>query len=108
VSIVATHGLLWDYGGAPILTRIYWTSLTFLDPLAAVLLFFRPRAGILLTLAIIVSDVAHNTWIIWRSGAVDWLNFMYVSQVAFLLFVVLTVSRAWAVTWPGRALNSSV
>ncbi len=39
VLIVAMHGLFWDYGGAPIFTRIYWTSLTFVDPLAAVLLF---------------------------------------------------------------------
>ncbi len=102
VLIVATHGLFWDYGGVPIFTRIYWTSLTALDPLAAGLLLFHPRAGVLLALAIIVSDVAHNTWLMWHSVAVDWWNFMYVSQVAFLIFVLLTVSHAWRVTLPGR------
>jgi hypothetical protein len=107
VLIVVTHGLLWDYDGAPIFTRIYWTSLTFLDPLAAVLLLVRPRAGILLTLAIIVSDVAHNTWLMQRSVAADWRDFRYVSQVAFLLFVLLTISRAWRVTLPERALDPS-
>jgi hypothetical protein len=97
VWTVTTHGLFWDYGGAPIFTRIYWTSLTALDPLAAVLLFLRPRAGVVFTLAIIMSDVAHNTWIMWRAVGVSWWSFMYVSQVVFLLFVLLTASHAWKV-----------
>ncbi len=92
---IVTHGLMWDYGGAPLFSRLYWTSLTVLDPLAAALLFFKPRAGLTLTVAIIVSDVMHNTWIMARSAAPDWLNWMYVLQVLFLLFVLATARRAW-------------
>jgi hypothetical protein len=73
-----------------VFTRIYWTSLTVLDPLAAVLLFVRPRVGIVLTVAIITSDVLHNTLV-----GLPSLNAMYLSQVIFLLFVGATVYVAW-------------
>lgn len=88
--ILRRHGLLYDYGGAPLFTRIFWTSLTFVDPLAALLLFVRPHTGLVLTAAIIVSDVLHNTLV----GGLS-LNGMYISQVVFLLFVVCTVHIAW-------------
>lgn len=95
--ILAAHGLLWDYGGVPGFTRVFWTSLTFLDPLAAILLFLKPRVGLALTVGIIVLDVAHNAWFyahvsLHPSG---YLNWMFVSQVAFLLFVLLTIRIAW-------------
>jgi len=90
------HGLFWNYGGAPLFTCIYWTSLTILDPLAAVLLFLKPRVGLLVTFVIIISDVAHNTWsLAQRSQSAVWLNWMYLSQVAFLVFVLITIQRAW-------------
>lgn len=76
------------------MTCIYWTSLTFLDPLAAVLLLVKPRVGLALALAIIISDVAHNTWRGWIVGW-DWLNWMYLSQVAFLIFLSMTFKPAW-------------
>jgi hypothetical protein len=41
--------------GYPLFVRLYWASLTFLDPLAALLLFFRPRAGLILCVGIIVT-----------------------------------------------------
>ena len=55
------------------------------------LLFVAPLPGIVLTISIIVSDVAMNTWIELREG---WslTNWMYLSQVAFLV-LVLTTSR---------------
>jgi hypothetical protein len=34
--------------GYPIGVRLYWASLTFLAPAAAILLFVRPRAGLVL------------------------------------------------------------
>jgi hypothetical protein len=92
---LATHGLSWNYDGAPVVSRIYWTSLTVLDPLAAVLLFLRPRSGLALAVAIILSDVAHNTWLMLRSPAPDWSNWMYLSQVLFLVFVLTTIRHAW-------------
>ena len=90
VALLWQHGVLWDYGGAHVFTRIYWTSLTVLDPLAALLLFVRPHVGIVLTVAIITSDVLHNTLV-----GVPSLNTMYLSQVVFLLFVASTVYVAW-------------
>jgi hypothetical protein len=97
VWIVAHHGLLWDYGGAPLFSRVFWTSLTFLDPLAAILLFLKPRVGLAMTLAIIAADVAHNTWFNMYVGLAprDFLNWISFPQVAFLIFVVVTFRSAW-------------
>lgn len=47
---------------APIWMNGYWTALTFLDPLAAVLLLRSRRAGLVLAFAIMLSDVAINTY----------------------------------------------
>lgn len=58
------HGLFWDYHHAPIFARLFWTSLTFLDPLAVILLFLKPKAGLILTFLIIFVDVIHNTGIL--------------------------------------------
>lgn len=87
------HGMFWDYGGVPLVSQVYWTSLTVIEPLAVLLLFLRPVAGLGLALAIIVSDVIHNTWLAIHLGiSADW---MYYSQVAFLLFVSSTIRTAW-------------
>ena len=95
-STVWTHGLLWDYGGVARGTQVFWTSLTFLDPLAVVLLLVKPRAGLVLAFAIILVDVVHNTWFGVQHGeplsAAGW---MYYSQVGFLIFVVVTFRSAW-------------
>ena len=85
----------------PAASAIYWSSLTFLDPLAAVLLFVRPRIGIALTAAIIVSNVAHNLWFTAAHPLHGSLledvtsSFFMMSQIAFLLFVGATASMAW-------------
>lgn len=96
---VATHvqhgvllGALEGYG-YPAVTRVFWSSLTLLDPLAALLLFFRPRAGLALAGAIIVCDVAHNSWILHRFGMAP--DAAYWAQVAFLLFLFVTIRMAW-------------
>jgi len=86
------HGLFWDYGGVPRTTQAYWTSLTFVDPAAIMLLFVRPVAGIWLTLVIIVSDVVHNTWFGFTHGQPA--KWMFYSQVVFLAFVLLTLPAA--------------
>ncbi|HWY52012.1 MAG TPA: hypothetical protein VNW72_11075 [Chthoniobacterales bacterium] len=54
------HGGWLPYRFAPLPLNTYWTTLTFLDPLAAVLLLWRPRTGLVLALLIIASDVAIN------------------------------------------------
>jgi hypothetical protein len=95
------HGFFWDYGGVPPFTRIFWTSLTFVDPTAVVLLFLWPAAGVWLTLAIIITDVAHNTWFGLVHGMAA--NWMYYSQGVFLAFVLLTIRMALTVAGPQRA-----
>src|SRR5215472_11074951 len=53
------HGWL-PYRFAPLPLNVYWTVLTLFDALAAVLLLWRPRTGLALTLLIISSDIALN------------------------------------------------
>lgn len=48
------------YPGLPGWLRTYFTALTVLDPLAAVLLVRRYRSGVVLTVAVLVSDSAAN------------------------------------------------
>lgn len=56
---ILAHGLL----AAPVPSAIgvYWDALTVLDPLAVLLLWWRPRAGLWLAVAIMASDIAINT-----------------------------------------------
>jgi hypothetical protein len=65
---VLAHGLAWDYGGLPAYVTHFWTALTFLDPLALLLLWLAPRAGLALTAAIIVCDVLVNAGVGTASG----------------------------------------
>jgi len=90
------HGLFWDYGygeSAHWASRVFWGALTFLDPLAALLLFIKPRVGLALTAAIIVADVAHNTYYVALNQ--QWLASFYLSQVAFLIAVMLLSPVVW-------------
>jgi hypothetical protein len=95
--------------GYPIGIRLYWASLTFLDPAAAILLFVRPRAGLVLCAVIIATDVLNNSWVAYHrpvfgplvldhgqtvfhhSGA----NMNLLLEVAFLIFVFATIRYSW-------------
>ncbi len=50
------------FDDAPVWMNVYWTALTALDPLAAALLIYRRPAGLALGAAIILSDVAINSY----------------------------------------------
>jgi hypothetical protein len=78
--------------GYPAFVRMYWASLTFLDPLCVLLLFVRPRAGLILCVGIIVTDVLNNSWVRYHGSEVD---ISYILEVVFLIFVVATVKCAW-------------
>jgi glucose dehydrogenase len=73
-------------------------------PLAALLLFLKPRAGIVLTAAIILVDVAHNT--LYVALKQQWLEPFYLSQVAFLIFVFLLSPIAWRGFIPDAVITS--
>jgi hypothetical protein len=89
LAAIVRHGLLWDYGyGSAIspVSKVYWDTLAVLDPLAAGLLFIKPRSGVLLTVVIIVSDVLHNTYYVAAHDQL--LAPFYLAQVGFLVVVL--------------------
>jgi hypothetical protein len=90
--IVLAHGLGWDYGGLPAFVTHFWTALTFLDPLAVLLLWLAPRAGLAATAAIIVVDVVVNAGVGLAYGF-DWAAFA--AQCVFLVFVLATLRPMW-------------
>ena len=99
--LLVQHGLFWDYGGVPLASSVLWTSLTALDPLAAILLFVCQNIGVVMTGLIIVVDVVHNLWITahyalpHRFLITVTTDPFVISQVAFLLFVAVTTPIAW-------------
>lgn len=88
------HGLFWDYNHAPLISRFFWTSLTFFDPLAAILLFIKTKLGLILTFLIIFVDVIHNAWLLLDEER-TLLNQMFIAQFIFLIFVVFTIQIPW-------------
>ena len=103
------HGLFWDYGygnSAYWASRVFWGALTFFDPLAVLLLFKKPRMGIILTVVIILADVAHNTYYVALNK--QWLEPFYLSQVAFLIAVVLLSPIVWRRTISRVALANPI
>ena len=90
---VVQHGWAWDYGGGwPLLTRLFWTSLTGLDPLAAGLLYAHPRSGVLLTAIIMLTDVAQNSWALMTRGGPAG---SVILQAIFLGYVLGTAPQVW-------------
>jgi hypothetical protein len=84
------------YRFAPLPMNVYWTSLAVFDPLAAWLLWRRPRAGLSLTLAIITSDVAVNSYAIYGLEYRGWLAYGSLQlQTLFLGFVAGTLPYVW-------------
>jgi len=81
------------YRFAPLSLNAYWTALTFLDPIAAILLLWRPRIGLILALLIIISDVAINFFARFYLGfhlstlALTLQSFFLVAVVSVILYV---------------------
>lgn len=48
------------YGEFPLVLRMFWLSLTVLDPLTVLLLLLRKRAGIILGVVVILTEIAVN------------------------------------------------
>jgi len=95
VDILADGWLGYDFVPFPI--NLYWTLLTFFDPLAIVLLLSCPFAGIILSGLIMASDIAINTgvtvYFYYQTGifSPDRLPL----QIAFGIFVFLTSPIVW-------------
>jgi hypothetical protein len=103
VRMLLRHGLWWDYGGVGWGSAAYWSSLTILDPLVAMLLFVRPKAGICATIVLILTNVLHN-FAVTASSAPDGAMLdrvasspFLLSQIGFMLVVFATARIAWKV-----------
>jgi len=81
------------YDFRPLLWNVYWTSLTFLDPLAAGLIWVQERWGIGLGVAIMASNITINGYTL----ALGYDGFLYplVLQSAFGAFVFFVAWRHW-------------
>ena len=98
--LLVKYGLSWNYGGLSPISAAYQSSLTLADPLVAALLFIRPKAGIVATVVLIVTNVAHNLAMTAHfAPAGEFLTRashpITLSQIAFMLFVVTTARIAW-------------
>jgi hypothetical protein len=90
------NGGFLPYTYAPLPFNIYWTSLTLLDPLAALLLFLLPYHGMVLAVLIMVSDIAVNlyaTYVLFPGAMMP--DAPLLSQIAFGVFLFVTVPIAW-------------
>lgn len=97
--ILLQHGLGWDYGGVGAGSALYWSSLTLIDPLVAALLFLRPKAGIIVAVILITTNVIHNV-MVRHIPANEILTYVQsspniIAQIAFMLFVIATAQMAW-------------
>ncbi len=97
---VINHGLTYADPRFSIYTTIFWNSLTFLDPLAAMLLLASPKKGVLVTAAIIIVDVLHNAFVtnsflpFSQTTLHDWFfqNQFLILQCIFGIFVLTTLN----------------
>lgn len=75
---------------------LYWTTLAALDPLAAALIWLKPRIGFATTLAIMISDVAVNSYGVHWLGYHGWQACGSLQlQAMFLGFVVGSLPLVW-------------
>ena len=89
--------------GVPEIFNWYWTSLTVLDPLAVVALWFNVRVGYMVALCIMLTDVPINWYVNTRYwGLPLYQNPSLMMQAAFLVFLLLTACRIWRLSEPGK------
>ena len=102
--IIATSTHIYDiikdgflpYIKCPLWANIYWTSLTFLDPLSIVLLIVNIRIGLILYTFIIISDVIINIYFTVRfQGLYGLINIYMICQSLFLIFLLWTIKSIW-------------
>jgi hypothetical protein len=84
------------YESAPLPLNAFWTALAGLDLLAAGLLLWRPKAGVVLALLIMVSDVSINSYAKYGLGFGGWYSDLSLQlQSLFLGFVLGTAPLVW-------------
>ena len=91
------------YAGFPPALRIFWVALTLLDPLTALLLGLRRRAGVVLGLAVILADIAVNWSVFLTVGGLS--LFGVLCQSAFAALLVCTAPLLWR--WFGESVSTA-
>lgn len=82
------------FNAAPMWMNAYWTSLTFFDPLAVVLLLFSRHAGLVLGLAIMSSNVIINSYAFYGLN-LPFATWALQSQALFGGFLVGVIGFLW-------------
>lgn len=86
----ATHTIELFSGGwlpyttVPLWKNIYWTSLTFLDPLVILLLFIRLKPALVLANLVIISDVIINTRML-----TFFSHYRIIMQTIFCIYIII-------------------
>jgi hypothetical protein len=81
------------YGNVPVWVRVFWVSLTIIDPVVVVLLLLRVRAGIWLGCAVLVVDVGVNWSVALTIPGATGPGL--ITQPLFLLFLLSTAPLLW-------------
>ena len=87
------------YSDFPLGVRLFWVSLTIIDPATAALIIFRRRSGIVLGIAVIVADIAVNWTVFAMVGGLS--LFGVLSQSLFAVLILATVRPLWR--WFGQS-----
>ncbi|KQM58075.1 hypothetical protein [Agreia sp. Leaf210] len=87
------------YSGFPVGVRLFWVTLTILDPVTAALIIFRRRSGIVLGAAVIITDIAVNWTVFTVVGGLS--LFGVINQSLFAVLIVITARSLWI--WFGRS-----
>ena len=110
LMMIINDGFLTEKHNVPFFSVVFWDSLTFLDPLAAILLITKPKTGVWLTAIIMVVDVFHNSILLpllstrefFEIITLQMRSWMIICQVVFLLFVLITFKNNM------REINSKI
>ena len=82
------------YSGFPPGVRLFWMSLTILDPAVVVLIVLRRRFGVVLGSAVMIADIAVNWTVFVTVGGLS--LFGVISQSFFAAIVFVTARALWA------------
>jgi len=87
------------YSGFPFGVRLFWVTLTILDPVTAALIIFRRRSGVVLGSAVMIADIAVNWTVFATVGGLS--VFGVISQSLFAVLILVTARALW--TWFGQS-----
>lgn len=90
------------YPELPVWLRVYFVGLTLLDPLAGVLLARARRSGVVLTVAVLVTDAAANAWANYALDDASGLTAGRVGQAVLTVLAVVAVVMTgplWRHAW---------